>query len=75
MVECRYSCSTENKLFFGFGSMYLHSFPQSLTLDIRGNDFTARVLRHWHRLPRVLVKLPSLQAFKKCVDMAPGDMG
>jgi len=43
-------------------------------LDIRKNVFTEWVVKHRDRLPRAVVEDPSLEVFKRCVDVALVDM-
>jgi len=45
----------------------------SFRLEMRKNFFTEGMVRHWTRLPRAVVESPSLEGFRKRVDVAPGD--
>jgi len=37
-------------------------------LNMRKNFFPLKVMEHWNRLPREVVKSPSLEIFKTCPD-------
>ena len=43
-------------------------------LDIRRKFFTQRMVPHWNRLPKEVLDVPSLEAFKARLDVAPGSL-
>jgi len=43
-------------------------------LDIRKNFFTESVVKDWNRLPREVAESPSLEVFKKRIDIALQDV-
>ncbi|KAJ7419608.1 hypothetical protein WISP_52896 [Willisornis vidua] len=57
----------------GGGSLKLHH--GRFRLDIEKNFFTKKVIKLWYRLSRAVERPPSLEGFKRHVDVALGDMG
>ncbi|KAK4823947.1 hypothetical protein QYF61_008333 [Mycteria americana] len=58
-----------NYLKGGCSEMVVGLFSQA----IRKNFFTKRVVKHWNRLPREVVELPSLEVFRRRLDVVLRD--
>lgn len=43
-------------------------------LDFGKDLFPRRVVKHWNELPSEMLESPSLEVFRRCVDMALRDM-
>ena len=43
-------------------------------LDIRKKYFTVRIVRHWNRLPSVVIEVSSLETFKTSLHNALGNL-
>ena len=55
------------------GENVLKLCQERFRLDIKKNNLSRRVVRHWNRLSRTVVESLSLDVFKKSVDMALQD--
>jgi len=47
---------------------------EGFRLPIKKSCFTERVTKHWNRMPRGLVESPSLEVFKRRVDVVLRDI-
>ena len=43
-------------------------------MDIRRKFFTQRVVTHWNKLPKEVVNVPTLEAFKAMVEVTLGSL-
>ncbi|KAF4798261.1 hypothetical protein TURU_065778 [Turdus rufiventris] len=70
-VEVSFFCHVSSERTRGNGPQLCQG---RLRLDIRKESLTENVIRLWNNLPRKVVESLSLEVFKSCVDVAPGDM-